>query len=140
QTALTRLAEEIEFYGGAELPIASQLLARLEESMARDPAPALEPVAQALVRAAKDDDGGPRAGWLQRAAALCGWNLVTPAPGDPVQPQWHQPVDSGGEVVIALACPGLKRADGTPIVEARVKVDPGAPTAEAAPPAVPPVI
>jgi len=122
QTALARLAEEIEFYGGPELPVASQLLARLEEPAARVLAPSLEPVAQAIVRAAKDDDGGARLSWLQRTAALCGWHLVSPSPGDPVLPEWHQAVDTGGDRVVAVACPGLKRADGTPIVEARVKV------------------
>jgi len=150
QTALTRLADEIEFYGGAELPVAAQLLARLEEPVARDPAPALEPVAQAIVRAAKDDAAGDRASWLQRTAALCGWHLVAPSKGDPLLREWHQPVDAGGETVVALVCPGLKRGDGTPIVEARVKVDPGlaahppqpepGPPAPAAVPEAPPAV
>jgi len=122
QMALARLAEEIEFYGGPELPVASQLLARLEEPAARVLAPSLEPVAQAIVRAAKDDDGGARLSWLQRTAALCGWHLFSPSPGDPVLPEWHQAVDTGGDRVVAVACPGLKRPDGPPIVEARVKV------------------
>src|SRR5258705_13460 len=74
QTALARLAEEIEFYGGPELPVASQLLARLEEPAARVLAPSLEPVAQALVRAAQDDDRGARPCLLQRACALCSWH------------------------------------------------------------------
>ncbi len=74
QTALERLAEEIEFYPAAELAMAGPLLARLEEAATRDPAPLLEPKAETIVRAAKGD----------------------------------------------------KRADGTPIVEARVKVEPGA--------------
>jgi len=126
QTALTRLAEEIEFYPAPELAIAGQLLARLEEPAARDPAPLLEPKAETIVRAAKGEDGGSRTSGLQRAATLCGWQLVAPALGDPVQPGWHHAVDSGGETVVALICPGLKRADGTPIVEARVKVEPGA--------------
>jgi hypothetical protein len=76
------------------------------------------------VRAAPGGDGEARASWLQRAAALCGWQLVTPAPGDAVQPEWHQAIDSGGDTVVELACPGLKRLDGTTIVEARVKVAP----------------
>jgi hypothetical protein len=106
--------------------MAGQLLARLEEPAARDPAPFLEPKAETIVRAAKGEDGGSRTSWLQRAATLCGWQLVAPALGDPVQPGWHHAVDSGGDTVVALICPGLKRADGTPIVEARVKVEPGA--------------
>src|SRR6266404_5013237 len=126
QTALERLAEEIEFYPAAELAMAGPLLARLEEAATRDPAPLLEPKAETIVRAAKGEDGGSRTAWLQRAASLCGWQLVAPALGDPVQPGWHHAVDSGGDTVVALICPGLKRADGTPIVEARVKVEPGA--------------
>lgn len=124
QTALTRLADEIEFYGGSDLALAARLLARLEEPAVRDPAPSLEPAAHAVVRAAPSGDGEVRTSWLQRAALLCGWQLVTPAPGDAVQPEWHQAIDSGGDTVVELACPGLKRLDGTLIVEARVKVGP----------------
>jgi hypothetical protein len=142
QTSLERLAEEMEFYSGPDLPVASQLLARLEDASARDPGPSLEPAAQAIVRGAKRDDGESRTIWLQRAAALCGWQLITPAPGDAVQPGFHQPVDNGGDTVVALACPGLKRADGSPIVEAQVKVDPGVvrpePKSMATPPPPPP--
>jgi hypothetical protein len=141
QTSLERLAEEMEFYSGPDLPVASQLLARLEDASARDPGPSLEPAAQAIVRGAKGD-GESRTVWLQRAAALCGWQLITPAPGDAVQPGFHQPVDTGGDAVVALVCPGLKRADGSPIVEAQVKVDPGAvrpePKSVAGPPPPPP--
>jgi hypothetical protein len=142
QTSLERLAEEMEFYSGPDLPVASQLLARLEDTSPRDPGPSLEPAAQAIVRAAKGDDGESRTAWLQRAAALCGWQLITPAPGDAVQPGFHQPVDTGGDTVVALACAGLKRADGSPIVEAQVKVDPGParpePRSTARPPPPPP--
>jgi len=141
QTSLERLAEEMEFYSGPDLPVASQLLARLEDATARDPGPSLEPAAQAIVRGAKGD-GESRTVWLQRAAALCGWQLITPAPGDAVQPGFHQPVDKGGDTVVALVSPGLKRADGSPIVEAQVKVDPGAvrpePKSVATPPPPPP--
>ncbi|HXL39426.1 MAG TPA: hypothetical protein VN928_02685 [Myxococcales bacterium] len=142
QTSLERLAEEMEFYSGPDLPVASQLLARLEDASARDPGPSLEPAAQAIVRGAKGGDGESRTVWLQRAAALCGWQLITPAPGDAVQPGFHQPVDTGGDTVVALVSPGLKRADGSPIVEAQVKVDPGAARPErkstARPPPPPP--
>src|SRR6267143_1297819 len=142
QTSLERLAEEMEFYSGPDLPVASQLLARLEDTSPRDPGPSLEPAAQAIVRAAKGDYGESRTAWLQRAAALCGWQLITPAPGDAIQPGFHQPVDTGGDTVVALACPGLKRADGSPIVEAQVKVDPGVvrpePKSVARPPPPPP--
>jgi len=142
QTSLERLAEEMEFYSGPDLPVASQLLARLEDASARDPGPSLEPAAQAIVRGAKGGDGESRTVWLQRAAALSGWQLITPAPGDAVQPGFHQPVDTGGDTVVSLACPGLKRADGSPIVEAQVKVDPGVvrpePKSVARPPPPPP--
>ncbi|TMA30964.1 MAG: hypothetical protein E6J88_04795, partial [Deltaproteobacteria bacterium] len=106
QEALERLSEEIEFYAAADLPVAAQLLSRLEDGpRPPDPAPSLEPVAQALVRAATGGDCKPRTAWLKRAAALCGWQLVEPARGDKVDPEWHQAVDSGGETVIRLACP-----------------------------------
>lgn len=127
QEALARLAEEIEFYAPADLPVAQQLLSRLEDGpRPPDPAPSLEPVAQGVVRAAKGGDCKPRTAWLKRAAALCGWTLVEPARGDKVDPEWHQAVDSGGESVVRLACPGLKHADGSGIVRARVHVDPAA--------------
>ena len=142
QTSLERLAEEMEFYSGSDLPVASQLLARLDDASARDPGPSLEPAAQAIVRGAKGDDAESRTAWLQRAAALCGWQLITPAPGDAVQPGFHQTVDKGGDTVVALAFPGLKRADGSPIVEAQVKVDPEParpePKSKATPPPPPP--
>ena len=142
QTSLERLAEEMEFYSGSDLPVASQLLARLDDASARDPGPSLEPAAQAIVRGAKGDDAESRTTWLQRAAALCGWQLITPAPGDAVQPGFHQTVDKGGDTVVALAFPGLKRADGSPIVEAQVKVDPEParpePKSKATPPPPPP--
>jgi hypothetical protein len=55
-----------------------------------------------------------------------------------VQPEWHQAIDSGGDTVIELACPGLKRMDGTAIVEARVKVAPVLEAPQARPPSQPP--
>ncbi|HEY4769433.1 MAG TPA: hypothetical protein VIH51_02375, partial [Myxococcales bacterium] len=66
QTSLERLAEEMEFYSGPDLPVASQLLARLEDASARDPGPSLEPAAQAIVRGAKGGDGESRTVWLHR--------------------------------------------------------------------------
>lgn len=125
QEALERLSNEIEFYAPADLPVASQLLSRLEDGpRAPDPAPTLETVAQAVVRAAKGGDCKPRTAWLKRGAALCGWQLVEPARGETVNKEWHQAVDSGGDAIVRLACPGLKRADGSGIVRARVHVDP----------------
>jgi hypothetical protein len=68
-SALQRLLEEIDLYATAELPVAQQLLERLEDGEAMpDPAAALEPLARSL-RAA-----GPGADeWLSRAAAVCRW-------------------------------------------------------------------
>jgi hypothetical protein len=148
QSGLTKLAEEIEFYSGSDVPIASQLLAKLEETVAADPAPALESVAQAVARGAKAGEGDTRTSWLQRAAALCGWQLVEPRAGEPIESDWHESLDSGGSEVVAVICPGLKRAAGPAIVKARVLVDPksneptsgkvadGPPVAEQAPEAL----
>ena len=125
QSGLTRLAEEIEFYAGSDLSMASQLLTKLEATtIAADPAPALESVSQAVAGAAKAAEGDARASWLQRAAALCAWQLVDPKPGQPLEPEWHEALDTGGTEIIAVVCPGLKRSDGTAITRARVLVDP----------------
>jgi hypothetical protein len=127
QSALEQVSQEIEFYAHADLPVAAQLLKRLEDGPgAPDAAPSLEPVAQAVVRAAKGGDAKVRTAWLKRAAALCSWQLVEPARGQPVDPEWHQAVDSGGDSVVRLASPGLKRVDGSGLVRARVHVDPAA--------------
>jgi hypothetical protein len=127
RSSLERLAGELEFYSASELPLAAQLLARLGEApSAPDPAPSLEPVAQAVVRAATGCDCKVRTAWLRRAAALCGWGLVEPKRGDPARADACKPVDAGGDLVVRLACPGLRRADGTALVRARVQVDPSA--------------
>src|SRR5437868_958986 len=79
QSGLTRLAEEIEFYAGSDLSMASQLLTKLEATtIAADPAPALESVSQAVAGAAQAAEGDARASWLQRAAALRAWALRGP--------------------------------------------------------------
>jgi hypothetical protein len=123
QTALEHLVEEIEFYSPADLPVAAQLLARLEGGpIAPDPAPSLEPVAQAVVGAARGGDCKPRAAWLRRAAALCHWSLIEPQRGDELQEE-HSPIDSGGKKVVRLASPGMRRADGSVLARARVHVD-----------------
>ncbi|HEY2031499.1 MAG TPA: hypothetical protein VGH20_20045 [Myxococcales bacterium] len=68
-SALQRFLEEIDLYATAELPVAKQLLERLEDGEAMpDPAAALEPLARAL-RA----KGGGADEWLSRAAAVCRW-------------------------------------------------------------------
>src|SRR5437868_4349581 len=139
QSGLTRLAEEIEFYESGDLPVASQLLTKLEDSPSGDPAPALEAIAQAVARAANPGDGDGRASWLRRAAVLCAWQIVEPQPGESLD-SGFEVLDSGGTSVAALVCPGLKRADGASIVRPRVlgvaKAPPEAP-APAASPATP---
>jgi hypothetical protein len=152
-SALQRLAGETDLYAPHDLPIATQLFSRLDASPSPPEATlSLEPVAQAVVRAARGDDVGDRTAWLSRAAALCGWELVTPSLGVAVDPEWQQPVDgetAQGAMVASVACPGLRRADGSGIVRARVTVtlpalplvgqvplDLGLPPMEAAPPPV----
>lgn len=141
ESALQRITEEIDLYEPADLPVAQQLVQKLEDGPgAPDPGPSLETVAQAVVRAAKGGDCKPRTAWLKRAAALCGWQLVEPARGSVLIPEWHQTIDSGGTTVVRLACPGVRRADGSGIVRARVHVDPAAaslPEEPDEPPAVP---
>jgi len=68
-SALQRFLEEIDLYATAELPVAKQLLERLEdgESMP-DPTASLEPIARALRAGGGDADD-----WLSRAAAVCRW-------------------------------------------------------------------
>ena len=103
-----------------------------------DPAPSLEPIAQAVVAAG---NGGPdfeqRSSWVQRAAALAAWQAVAPKRGGCARPgvapgDRFRRSHGGGR----SACPGLKRADGSVIAQARVLVgtlpQPAA-TAEAAP-------
>jgi len=136
QSGLTRLAEEIEFYGSGDLPVASQLLAKLEDSPSGDPAPVLEVIAQAVARAANPGDGDGRATWLRRAALLCAWQIVEPQPGESLD-SGFEVLDSGGTSVAALVCPGLKRADGVSIVRPRVlgvaKAPPEPPVSAASP-------
>jgi hypothetical protein len=126
-TGLQRLQEEIDLYEPADLPVASQLLTRLEDAPAvPDPAPSLEPVAQAVVRAAKGGDSKARTRWLQRAAQLCGWVLVEPLDDERLDSDLHQAIDEGGREVTRLASPGVRRTDGSVLVRARVHVDPAA--------------
>ncbi len=70
ESALRRLTEEIEFYAASDLPVADQLLGRMEKATAPDPGPSLEAVAQAVRAGA---DAAAKGEWLRRAAALCGW-------------------------------------------------------------------
>src|SRR4051812_11488250 len=136
QNALERLAGEIEFYAGPELPVAAQLLSRLEEGVTPDPAPSLEPLARAVVAVAKATDSSGVAEWLERTAALCAWELVLPSPGEPLAPEWHDAVDAGGDTVTAALSPRVRRSDGSTIARARVRVaNEAATTPVPAPPA-----
>jgi hypothetical protein len=91
-SGLERLLDELDWYAPADLPMAHQLLARLERTDVLPDLPAtLEPVTQAVTRVADSED---RAAWLSRAAALCGWDPASlqaaPAAG---------PVDTGSEQI-----------------------------------------
>ncbi len=65
--------------------------------------------------------------------------MVAPKPGDALDAGLHQAIDSGGSTVVSIACPGLKRADGSVIAQARVLVGtlPQTVAGAEAPPAVP---
>src|SRR5262249_38970984 len=89
-----------------------------------------ERLAQTLVRAARGENPELRA-WLSRAAALCGWELIDPPLGEPLSPQLHVAVDSGGDRVARVAAPGVRRKDRSVLCRARVEVSPEARAAEA---------
>jgi hypothetical protein len=125
-SALQRLAGETDLYAPRDLPIATQLFSRLDAAaVPQDVAISLEPMAQAVVRAARGEDEFERTAWLSRTASLCGWELVSPSAGALVDPEWHQSIGedaAAGATVASVACPGLRRADGSGIVRARVIV------------------
>ena len=128
--ALERVLAEIDLYAAADLPLAERLVVRLVEGpIAPDPIGPLERQAQALVRAARTDNPELRA-WLSRAATLCGWQLIDPAPGEPLSAQAHVAVDSGGDRVGRVAAPGVRRKDGRILCRARVQVSAEARAAE----------
>jgi hypothetical protein len=140
-SALQRLLDEIDLYAPADLPIAQQLMTRLEDvPPAPEVAVSLEPVAQAVVRAALGADAEERTAWLTRTGALCGWQLVAPEPGSAFDAEWQQAVDGGGPKLAAVACPGLRRMDGSGLVRARVTTAGPEPVPEpAAQPAIEPI-
>jgi len=131
EQALKRVHAEVDLYAASDLPLAERLVARLLEGpSAPDPASSLERLAQTLVRAARGENAELR-GWLSRAAALCGWQLIDPAAGEPLSPQLHVAVDSGGDRVARVAAPGVRRKDRSVLCRARVEVSPEARAAEA---------
>ena len=123
---LLRVSQEVDLYQPADLPVAAQLVERLEDGPARidtpDPATPLQLQAEALVRAARGPDAEERANWLRRAATLCGWTVIEPEVGGGVQPDLAQVIQGGGggSSVVAVAAPGLRRNDGSVLVRARV--------------------
>jgi len=132
--ALERVLAEIDLYSAADLPLAERLVARLVEGpLAPDPTGPLERQAQAMVRAARTDNPELRA-WLSRAATLCAWELIDPPAGEPLSPQAHIAVDSGGDRIARVAAPGVRRKNGRILCRARVQVSAEARAAE--PPAV----
>lgn len=134
EQALQRVYAEVDLYAAADLPLAERLVARLLEGPAvPDPAGPLERQAQSMVRAARGENAELRA-WLVRGAALCGWELIDPPAGEPLSPQLHVAVDSGGDRVARVAAPGVRRKDGSVLCRARVEVSPEARAAEAAAP------
>src|SRR5216684_1959912 len=134
EQSLQRVHAEVDLYAASDLPLAERLVARLLEGASTpDPAALLERQAQSLVRAARGENAELRA-WLVRAAALCGWELIDPPAGEPLSPQLHVAVDSGGDRVARVAAPGVQRKDGSVLCRARVEVSPEARAAEAAAP------
>jgi len=130
EQALQRVHAEVDLYAASDLPLAEGLVARLVEGPpAPDPAGSLERQAQSLVRAARGESAELRA-WLARAAALCAWELIDPAAGEPLSGQLHVAVDSGGDCVARVAAPGVRRRDGSILCRARVEVSPEARAAE----------
>ena len=130
EQALQRVHAEVDLYAASDLPLAERLVARLVEGPpAPDPAGSLERQAQSLVRAARGESAELRA-WLARAAALCAWELIDPAAGEPLSGQLHVAVDSGGDCVARVAAPGVRRRDGSILCRARVEVSPEARAAE----------
>jgi hypothetical protein len=120
--ALERVHAEVELYAASDLPLAERLVARLVEGpLPPDPTSSLERQAQTLIRAARSENAELRA-WLSRAAALCGWELIDPPPGEPLSGQLHVAVDSGGDHVARVAAPGVRRKDRSILCRARVQV------------------
>jgi len=130
EQSLQRVHAEVDLYAASDLPLAERLVARLLEGASTpDPAAPLERQAQSLVRAARGENAELRA-WLVRAAALCGWELIDPPAGEPLSPQLHVAVDSGGDRVARVAAPGVRRRDRSILCRARVEVSPEARAAE----------
>ncbi len=130
EQSLQRVHAEVDLYAASDLPLAERLVARLLEGASTpDPATPLERQAQSLVRAARGENAELRA-WLVRAAALCGWELIDPPAGEPLSPQLHVAVDSGGDRVARVAAPGVRRRDRSILCRARVEVSPEARAAE----------
>jgi hypothetical protein len=117
EEGLRRMQEEVDLYSGADLPIAERLLARFEDGKQVDPKPALETLAQALAASTAPEE--ELSGWFSRAASLCGWTLIEPKENEAIDATVHDVREPGSAVGRALT-PGVKRADGSVLVKARV--------------------
>jgi hypothetical protein len=117
EEGLRRMQEEADLYSGSDLPIAERLLSRFQQGKPFDPRPALESLAQALAAAPGPEE--ELTGWLSRAATLCGWTLIEPKANDPVSAEIHDAREPG-ETVRRMLVPGVRRADGSVVVRARV--------------------
>src|SRR5437660_7007921 len=131
EQSLERVHAEVDLYRAADLPLAERLVSRLLEGpQLPDPTGPLERQAQSLVRAARGANPDELRAWLSRAAALFGWELIDPRAGEPLSPQLHVAVDSGGDRVARVAAPGVRRKDRSVLCRARVEMSPEARAAE----------
>jgi hypothetical protein len=114
QQALQRVFDETDFYAAHDLPVASLLVDRLErQHIEPDPVELLRRAVQAA-GSAGPVDAALLAGWLTRAATICGDELQQPLPGETVQAELHDAAPGSelkGTVVRTLA-PGVRRSDG----------------------------
>ena len=121
EEGLRRVQEEVDLYSGPDLPVAERLLARFQEGTPFDPKPVLESLAQALAAAPTPEE--ELTGWLSRATTLCGWALIEPKANEPLSAELHDAREPG-EVVRRVLVPGVRRADGSVLVRARVVAGP----------------
>ena len=115
---LRRVAEEVDLYAPGELSVAGALLDRLGDVPDQGAALGLlRAQAEALlVRSAAPEVSA----WLERAAPVCGWTLIAPAPGEAVDPALHE-ADGSAPAVTALLSVGARGPGGEMLRRARVR-------------------